>query len=577
MTALPSYSAPPPPRCEGDDIRWQVRPEWRQVLLGAAGLRLEEWLDAGCAQVVKHGDHRTVYRVDLPDRSFFLKHYRCADLRGLGRHLVRASASRREYQKAVELIRRRVPTFRPVALGEEDRNGLVGDNFLVTEAIPHAISLSEYVSQHLPRLAPELRLVMGRRLVAALAQLCAAAHRAGVFHDDFHGGNVLVRLDTCLPLAAPDAPPELYLVDLPGIRLTGPLDWPHTRDSLVMLNSDWADKASLADRWRFWVLYARQRAELRIADPRAAAEEIAWHTRDYACRVMRGRDKRSLRSNRDYYAVTSRQAIGHAVTGVAPSDLVRLMNAPQRLLRESMDRPLKLSHSSVVVEAEFPIDGAPARVVYKRTRVKGWWKRLLAWARRSRAMTSWVVGHALAERGIATTRPLAVCIPRGWRARCEGYVLSEWIDGAQNLHLYAWQLAQQPPGPRARRAAQAAFSLGRLVGRLHAWRIAHRDLKGCNLLLAEKPGTVDAYLLDMEGVRILRRLSRAEQVRNLARLAASIEAHPWVSRTDRMRFLRSYAREQLPAQVDLKALWRDVAAAAAVILRRFARRGIPVA
>ena len=34
----------------------------------------------------------------------------------------------------------------------------------------------------------------------ALARLCAAAHRAGVYHTDFHRGNVLVGLDTLTPL-----------------------------------------------------------------------------------------------------------------------------------------------------------------------------------------------------------------------------------------------------------------------------------------------------------------------------------------------------------------------------------------
>src|SRR5712691_9539329 len=47
-------------------IRWQIRPEWRDLLLGPAGLRLDEWLEAGDARIVKHGPHRTVYCVTLP-------------------------------------------------------------------------------------------------------------------------------------------------------------------------------------------------------------------------------------------------------------------------------------------------------------------------------------------------------------------------------------------------------------------------------------------------------------------------------------------------------------------------------
>ena len=37
----------------------EVVPAWRDLLLGPSGLRLEEWLRSGRAQVVKDGPHRT--------------------------------------------------------------------------------------------------------------------------------------------------------------------------------------------------------------------------------------------------------------------------------------------------------------------------------------------------------------------------------------------------------------------------------------------------------------------------------------------------------------------------------------
>ena len=125
-------------------------------------------------------------------QTIFLKHYRCSELWDVGRHLLRASASRREYRKAVELARRSVPTIRPIALGEVLRSGVVGDNFLITEGIPHAVSLQTYVGHWLPQLPPDEQRRLRWKLTRALARICAAAHEAGVFHDDFHGGNVLV-------------------------------------------------------------------------------------------------------------------------------------------------------------------------------------------------------------------------------------------------------------------------------------------------------------------------------------------------------------------------------------------------
>src|SRR5713101_9680642 len=72
-------------------MRWLIAPEYRDLLLGPQGLRLQEWLQTGQAVAVKHGPHRAVYRVDLPGLSCYLKHNRVTDLRTWVRQLVRPS------------------------------------------------------------------------------------------------------------------------------------------------------------------------------------------------------------------------------------------------------------------------------------------------------------------------------------------------------------------------------------------------------------------------------------------------------------------------------------------------------
>src|SRR5262249_45029751 len=99
-------------------LRWFVRPECRDLLLGADGLRLAEWLNAGLARVVKHGPHRPVSRARLPGLDFPLKHYRLADNRAWLRQLVRPSQARAEFTRALAVAARDVPTAVPLALGE---------------------------------------------------------------------------------------------------------------------------------------------------------------------------------------------------------------------------------------------------------------------------------------------------------------------------------------------------------------------------------------------------------------------------------------------------------------------------
>jgi tRNA A-37 threonylcarbamoyl transferase component Bud32 len=518
-----------------------------------------------------------VYRVDLPHRAFFVKQYRCPTLLDAARRLFRASASQREYRRAVEVSRRRVPTATPVAVGERLRHGIVRENLLITEAIPGACSLQEYVAERLPQLPAPQRAVVRRKLIDALARLCAAAHRAGVDHNDLHAGNVLIQPDSCRGDRDDPQLPELHLIDLAGARLSRGLGWRRSRDSLVMLGASWARHASRSDLWRFWRAYLGQRPELRLADPRRAVAELMERIGRRRRRVARGRDRRSLRVNRDFYRIAAPAASGHAVADFPRHEFERLLADPNRPLQAGALRPLKLAHRSVVVQTELRLAEGSVRVAYKRVRAKNWRKALAFFLGRSPAMDAWYLGQALLLRGLPTARPLVVCETRKFGLRGDSYLATQWIDGAINLHLFGWKLARLPAAERRLRTRQAAVVLGRLVGRMHAWQISHPDLKGCNLLLAQRAEGLEAFLIDLDGVRLARRLWPWTRARNLGRLATSIEAHPWVTRTDRLRFLRAYLREAFPSRpCDWKRLWRSAGAASLAMTRRLKRRGRPV-
>lgn len=560
-------------------VHWQVAPDWREVLLGPAGLRLDEWLAAGQAQRVKHGPRRTVYRVDAADRQFFVKHYRCPSWWQAARHLLQASASRREYRRAFEAVHRHLPTATPVAVGEWRRGGLVQDSFLVTEAIGPARSLDEYVRGVLPSLAAPAQVRARRKLALKLAELCAQAHRGGVDHRDFHAGNILVRGGDA-SLEGGDLP-ELFLIDLPSVRLSRALSWRRARAGLVMLGSACSEFATRSDYWWFWRAYLRGRPELRSLDIRRTARELSVRIGQRRRHVARGRDRRSLRDNRDFYRLRSAGAAASAVADFPGDDLRRLLHDPRRPLVDHLQRPCKLAHRSVVVEGWLARGGEQTHVAYKRVRPKNWWKAVLFWFRRSPALEAWQFGHALLLRGIATARPLAVIERRQWGLRSESYLATQWIEGALNLHLYASRLADRLPDERRRRVRQTAVALGRLVGRMHGWHVSHRDMKACNVLVVERAEGVECSLIDADSVRITRRLPGWLQALNLARLAVSLLAHPWVSRADRLRFFRAYLSELARGDArwrrdDWKPLWRRVARAARKVENRLRRLGRPV-
>src|SRR4051812_24101062 len=97
---------------QAGDLPWQGRPDVPlDLLFQADGLRLQEWLETGQAHVVKQGQHRTVYRVQLPGLDFHLKHYPLADTRAYLRQLVRPSKARTEHERTLAVAQRGVPTL----------------------------------------------------------------------------------------------------------------------------------------------------------------------------------------------------------------------------------------------------------------------------------------------------------------------------------------------------------------------------------------------------------------------------------------------------------------------------------
>src|SRR5262245_20522700 len=91
-------------------VRWWIVPSCREHLLGPQGLRLDEWLEAGQAQLVKKGPHRLVYRVELPGLAFYVKHNRVPDLQTWFRQLIRPSKARIELSRIETVAERGVAT-----------------------------------------------------------------------------------------------------------------------------------------------------------------------------------------------------------------------------------------------------------------------------------------------------------------------------------------------------------------------------------------------------------------------------------------------------------------------------------
>jgi serine/threonine protein kinase len=561
-------------------VHWQVAADLRDLLLGPSGLRLEDWLRGGCARVVKERAHRTVYHVGLPGLEFFLKQYRLTDTRSRLRQLLRPAKARMEFDRALAVARRKVATITPLGLGEAC--GRPGESFLITRRLLDVEPLSAFIESTLPMFAGRQQAHLRQRLAEDLGGFLAAMHQQGISHPDLHPGNLLVGL-------GPGDQFRMYLIDLHNVRLGPSLGWAASRADLVILNRWFVMRASRPDRRRFFRAYCSVRGNglgIVAATKAEACTDLERRTWASNLRFWSHRDRRCLATNRYFRRVRTATAVGYAVRDLDPALLADLLADPDGLFHQNGVRVLKDSPSSTVIEFKSPT-GPASGLVYKRFRVTTWGDPLLGLLRRSPAIRSWVHGHGLRERRLPTARPLVVFHRRRRGLGREGYLLTEAIPGAVDLHQAIARLRTLPSAAGRTLLRQRIEQVARLVRELHRCQLSHRDLKAANILVqhpepeATLPREVElvahdfgpVWLIDLAGMVTHRRLPWARCVQNLARLGASFFQDPALTRADKLRFLRVYLQWGLVGRGGWKKWWRAIDRATQAKVDRNRRSG----
>jgi hypothetical protein len=309
---------------------------------------------------------------------------------------------------------------------------------------------------------------------------------------------------------------------------------------------------------------------VRCRDLARDLEEQTWRSN---LQFWRGRDRRCLASNRRYQGVRTRTVAGFAVRDLDAGSLAGLLADPDAPFRQPGVRLLKDSRSSTVAEFDLQVKGVSRPVIYKRFRVTTWTDPWLALVRHSPAVRSWINGHGLRERCLPTARPLAVLHRRRGPLAYEGYLLTEKINDAQDLHAFLTNLEREDAARRRTILRQRIDQIARLVCGLHRRQIGQRDLKAGNVLLTSDR----AWLIDLVGAAPQWKLPRKRRVQNLARLHASFHRNSLLTRTDKLRFLRAYLQWGLYGKSGWKRWWRAVEAATQAKVRRNARNQRPLA
>ncbi|MBM3978947.1 MAG: hypothetical protein FJ304_01430 [Planctomycetes bacterium] len=583
-------AAPAGARVRAGGRVWHLSPEGA-ALFGATGPDYDRWLSDGSAVVVKHGPHRTVYRVALPCGAVvYAKHCRITGPRAWAREVVRPPKAQLEFENAARLRALGIGAAVPLAWGARD-SCRPGESVLITRDLAPAVPLTDLVEGRAP--SPRAR----QELARALGRFLARLHDQGVTHPDPHAGNVLVgeaptppgppflkgrgeevagTSETSFPRGASVSPLPFReggpgvgaslcfaLLDVHAVHFGAPLSWTDARANLVLYNRWFQLRASAADRARFWRAYCAARTTLAVS--RELARQLERDTRASNRRFWIARTARYAGTHRTIRKVRAGRVRGLAVRDLPDDFLRELLRDPDAAFARPGVKVLKRCATSTVAELELPTPDGPRAVILKRVNVRSALEPIKNFYRSSAVRRSWLLGHGLRERWLPTPRPLAMF--HRYRLGiypAEGYLLTEKVPGAVGLS----EAVSACRDPRAMRAW--GEKLARVVRTMHDRGVSHRDLKAPNVLLETGATPV---LIDLVGVcATAAEVPFERRGKELARLNASFLEMPHVTRGERLRFLRAYLRAGVN-ESDWKKWWKAVSEATVAKVAKNRRSG----
>ncbi len=431
-------------------------------------------------RIIKNTEKRQVYYIQTSKGDYFLKLSRLVRKKDAFRHHILPWRRWTEWRNLHKLMALGIETAAPVIRGERRKQRPVSF-FIVTQKVD-GISLNE---QNAPD--PE-----------DLGKFFAALHLRGIYHADFHPGNIIIK---------PNG--QLCIIDVQEVYTFGKLPkWlrvgnlgkfffgfvPHRQD-------------------RQWFL-ALLNAYNKFFTKKVTISEVERAGQKHKKRYYRSRGKRCCK-NSSQFAVVNRKGIH----GYKRKEFQWGRKEIERALKAGK----KLKEDRVIA--------------YENVCLKIYKKRIF---HRDRSFDCWKNGRALEVRNIAVPKSLGY-----YRIGGKRIFLSEYLESGIGLNDYLSSIKNK----REKRimVRRLAFWLKKI----HARNVWQRDFNSDNVLYAK-----DTFvMIDLDGVRI-KNLSEKRRIVNLAQLNASLSNA--VTYKDRIRFFYYYSLEEKPIRRKRRDVYKKI-------------------
>ncbi len=477
-------------------------------------------LESAGATPLKHTVTRSVYKLKLVSGAVFIKHHKPDSLREKVKYLVLRSRAYMEWTASHSMAERGIPAARALAVGERRVAGILAEAVLVTAEIPDAVPLQDELRRLGGNVATGDAFRAKRELLRKTAQLVRTMNDRGVLHRDLHGGNILVSRD------------QLFLIDLHRVTIGGAPPRRRRISTLAQLLAYIPGLVTCGDRLFF------VREYLGDSAPRDTLREVFGSV---SRTIIRLREQRY--ASRTKRCVRKSTGFAHEHTSCPDANVYRRADFPADLVRQAVEahhaaaggNVLKSDGRTRVTVVEAPADPRkPSRLCIKEFIRQTLLQRIEDIFKGSKALHAWIGSNACSVRGIGTPAALAI-------AECgpSSFLVTEHIEGGTRFNDYVADKCRPADRDSVRRWRAFIKQAADFVRLLHSHRLCHRDLSAKNILVREREGGWDFFLVDVGDIRLGHALSLKQKIKNLGQLD-QIYVKP--SRTDRLRFYRHYSR-----------------------------------
>jgi len=226
------------------------------------------------------------------------------------------------------------------------------------------------------------------------------------------------------------------------------------------------------------------------------------------------------------------------------SELEQVLTSGTKKLKESYElTPVLSSDVSNVYKFSIRFDGTERCVYFKQYLFRSTWDFIKHLVRPSRAQRAFKATLILEKHGFEAPIVIAMGECKFSFLERENFLLTVEVEDAKQIHQFIPDNLENFTTEQLNDLRELIRTFGRTVGKLHAARIFHGDLRLGNVLAKRGNDGWHIFFIDNERTRKFQRLPERLRLKNLVQ--ANMLISDCITKTDQMRFFKSYLQENI--------------------------------